>query len=111
MNTKNHVNIMNAGPIWVSAEYLGGLVAIHSLPNSKYQPVLAGVTIKFLRPATSDTTAETIFPNKDAKLMRESLLSKGRFDFSIHILVRNSIGKNVAEVDGDYVIKDFSNLM
>ncbi len=43
--------------------------------------------------------------------MRESLLSKGRFDFSIHILVRDGIGKIVAEVDGDYVIKDFSNLM
>ncbi len=59
------------------------------------------VTIKFLKPATSDTTAETIFPDKDAKLMRESLFSEGRFDFSIHILVRDSIGKIVAEVDGD----------
>ena len=43
--------------------------------------------------------------------MRESLLSKGRFDFSIHIPVRDGIVKIVAEVDGDYVIKDFSNLM
>ena len=111
VNTQNHVNIMHAGPIWMAAEYLGGLVAFHNLPNFKYQPVVAGVTIKFLRPATSDITAETIFPDKDATLMRESLLSEGRFDFSIHILVRDSIGKIVAEVDGDYVIKDFSNLM
>ena len=43
--------------------------------------------------------------------MRESLLSLGRFDFSIHIVVRDSIGKIVAEADSDYVVKDFSNLM
>ncbi len=42
MNTQNHVNIMHAGPIWMAAEYLGGLVAFHILPNSKYQPVVAG---------------------------------------------------------------------
>ena len=43
--------------------------------------------------------------------MRKLLLSMGRFDFSIHIVVRDSIEKIVAEVDGDFVIKDFSNLM
>ena len=51
MNTQNYVNIMHARPIWVAAEYLGGLGAFHNLPNFKYQPVVAGVTIKFLRPA------------------------------------------------------------
>ncbi|MAH73816.1 MAG: hypothetical protein CBC09_06870 [Cellvibrionales bacterium TMED49] len=110
-NTKNHVNIMHAGPIWMAAEYLGGLVAFHNLFDSKYQPVVAGVTIKFVRPATSDITAETIFSEEDAKSMRESLLSAGRFDFSIHIVLRDSIGRIVAEADGDYVIKDFTNLM
>ncbi|MBV32653.1 MAG: hypothetical protein CMK36_04365 [Porticoccaceae bacterium] len=111
VNTKNHVNIMHAGPIWMAAEYLGGLVAFHNLSDSKYQPVVAGVTIKFLRPATSDITAETIFSDEDAKLMRKSLLTVGRFDFSIHIVLRDSVGKIVAEADGDYVVKDFSNLM
>jgi|TARA_A100001015_G_scaffold225647_1_gene254766 hypothetical protein len=102
---------MHAGPIWMAAEYLGGLVAFHNLPDSKYQLVVVGVTIKFMRPATPNITAETIFPDKDGRLMKKSLLSMGRFDFSIDIVVRDSIGRIVAEVDGDLVNKDFSNLM
>jgi uncharacterized protein (TIGR00369 family) len=71
VNTQNHVNILHAGPIWMAVEYLGRLVALHNLSNYKYQPVVAGVTIKFLRSVTSDITAEEMFPDKDAKLMRE----------------------------------------
>ena len=39
--------------------------------------------------------------------MRKLLLSMGRFDFSTHIVVRDSIEKIVAKVDGDFVIKIF----
>ena len=44
-NTKNHVNIFHAGPMWMTAEYLGGLIAAHNLDDPKYQPVIAGLNI------------------------------------------------------------------
>ena len=73
-NTKNHVNIVHAGPMWMTAEYLGGLIAADNLSNPKYQPVIAGLNIKFLRPAMTDITAETEFTADDAAAMKKGTL-------------------------------------
>ncbi|MFQ3346125.1 MAG: hypothetical protein ACI89A_000663 [Porticoccaceae bacterium] len=110
-NTKNHVNIFHAGPIWMTAEYLGGLIAVHNLDDPKYQPVIAGLSIKFLRPAMTDITAETEFSPGDASAMKAALEATGRFAYKLHIVIKDTAGKVVAEADGDYLIKDFSNLM
>jgi hypothetical protein len=59
----------------------------------------------------TDITAETEFTADDAAAMKKALESTGRFDFTNHNVVRDTAGKVVAEADGDYVVKDFSNLM
>ena len=110
-NTKNHVNIFHAGPMWMTAEYLGGLIAAHNLDNPAYQPVIAGLDIEFLRPAMTDITAETVFTEQDAAAMKAALAETGRFDYTLHIEVKDAAGKVVAEAKGDYVVKDFSNLL
>ena len=110
-NTKNHVNIFHAGPMWMTAEYLGGLIAAHNLDDPKYQPVIAGLNIKFLRPAMTDITAETEFSPADASAMKDALEATGRFAYKLHVVIKDTAGKVVAEADGDYLIKDFSNLM
>jgi len=110
-NTKNHVNIFHAGPMWMTAEYLGGLIATHNLDDPKYQPVIAGLNITFLRPAMTDITAETEFSPADALTMKTALESTGRFSYTLHIVIKDTTGKVVAEADGQYVVKDFSNLM
>lgn len=110
-NTKNHVNIFHAGPMWMTAEYLGGLIAAHNLDDPKYQPVIAGLNITFLRPAMTDITAETEFSPADALTMKTALESTGRFSYTLHIVIKDTTGKVVAEADGQYVVKDFSNLM
>ena len=110
-NTKNHVNIFHAGPMWMTAEYLGGLIATHNLDDPKYQPVIAGLNITFLRPAMTDITAETEFSPADALTMKTALESTGRFFYTLHIVIKDTTGKVVAEADGQYVVKDFSNLM
>jgi acyl-coenzyme A thioesterase PaaI-like protein len=97
--------------MWMAAEYLGGLIATHNLDNPKYQPVVAGLNIKFMRPAMTDITAETEFTVEDAKTMKASLETTRCYNFTIHIIVKDTAGKIVAEADGDYVVKDFSNLM
>ena len=110
-NTKNHVNIFHAGPMWMTAEYLGGLIATHNLDDPKYQPVIAGLNITFLRPAMTDITAETEFSPADALTMKTALESTGRFSYTLHIVIKDTTGKVVAEADGQYVVKDFSDLM
>ena len=110
-NTKNHVNIFHAGPMWMTAEYLGGLIAAHNLDDPKYQPVIAGLNITFLRPAMTDITAETKFSSADASAMKVALENTGRFAYTLNIVIKDTAGKVVAEADGNYVVKNFSNLM
>ena len=97
--------------MWMTAEYLGGLIAAHNLDDPKYQPVIAGLNITFLRPAMTDITAETEFSPADALAMKTALEATGRFSYTLHIVIKDTTGKVVAEADGQYVVKDFSNLM
>ena len=97
--------------MWMTAEYLGGLIAAHNLDDPKYQPVIAGLNITFLRPAMTDITAETEFSPADALTMKTALESTGRFSYTLHIVIKDTTGKVVAEADGQYVVKGFSNLM
>ena len=109
-NTKNHVNIFHAGPMWMTAEYLGGLIAAHNLDDPKYQPVIAGLNITFLRPAMTDITAETEFSPADALAMNTELEATCSFSYKLHIVIKQNDGNMVAETDGHSVIKDYSNL-
>jgi hypothetical protein len=43
--------------------------------------------------------------------MSTALELTGRYDFSIHIIIKDINEKVVAEADGKYVVKDFSNLL
>ena len=59
----------------------------------------------------TDITAETLFTEQDAAAMKVALADTGRFDYTLHIEVKDAAGKIVAEAKGDYVVKDFSNLL
>ena len=110
-STQNHLGVLHAGPIWMVAEYLGGLVVMDNLEDRKYQPVVANLTINFLRPSMTDAEAELRFSDTEAEAMRTSLDSTGHYEFSAPIIVKDKHEKTVAEARGNYVVKDFSNLM
>ena len=110
-NVQNHLSIFHAGPIWMAAEYLGGLVVLHNIDVKKYQPVVSGLDIKFIRPAVSDIVSDLTFSTEDANEMRNSLDITGRYEFTTSIIVRDTNSNIVAEAEGNYTIKDFSNLL
>ena len=110
-NVQNHLKVFHAGPIWMASEYLGGLLVLHNVDAKKYQPVVAGLDIRFMRPALSDIVSEVIFANEQVDKMRESLDSAGRHDFSTKIVVRDTNATIVAEAEGKYTVKDFSHLL
>ena len=110
-NVQNHLSIFHAGPIWMAAEYMGGLVVLHNIDVKKYQPVVSGLDIKFIRPAVFDIVSELTFSTEEADEMRNSLDITGRYEFTTSIIVRDTNSNIVAEAEGNYTIKDFSNLL
>jgi len=110
-NVQNHLKIFHAGPIWMAAEYLGGLIVLHNTDVKKYQPVVSGLDIKFIGPALSDIVSEVIFSYKEVDKMRKSLDLTGRYDFTTNIVVKDTNANLVAEAEGNYSVKDFSNLL
>ena len=47
----------------------------------------------------------------DLNAMKTALEATGRFSYTLHIVIKDTAGKVVAEAEGQYVVKDFSNLM
>ena len=84
---------------------------LHNVDAQKYQPVIAGLDMRFMRPASSDIVSEVIFSNEQVDKMRESLDSAGRHDFTTKIFVKDTNAIIVAEAEGKYTVKDFSHLL
>ena len=74
-------------------------------PDKKYVPVVRSLDIKFMRPALSDITAETRFPDDRVEAMVSSLKATGRHDFGLCAVIRDADGEVVAETKACYAVR------
>ena len=107
-NNKNHVGIMHAGPIWMTAEYVGALVVMHNC-NDDFQPVVGSLDIKFINPAKGGIYAELLFGDDKVRIMKQDLLLHGKHKYEATITLRNENGEKIAEAKGTYFVRDFLN--
>jgi len=110
-NTKNHVNIMHAGPTIIAAECLGGLIVFRNVVDPKFQVVVSNVQVKFLRPGLTDIVAETKFSKEDAQAMNTALSTIGRHQFTIRVDIKDRNGALLGQSICDYVIRDFTGIL
>jgi acyl-coenzyme A thioesterase PaaI-like protein len=107
-NNKNHVGIMHAGPIWMTAEYVGALVVMHNC-NDDFQPVVGSLDIKFINPAKGGIYAELLFGDDKVRIMKQDLLLHGKHKYEATITLRNENEEKIAEATGTYFVNDFLN--
>ena len=107
-NNKNHVGIMHAGPIWMTAEYVGALVVMHNC-NDDFQPVVGSLDIKFINPAKGGIYAELLFGDDKVRIMKQDLLLHGKHKYEATITLRNENEEKIAEATGTYFVRDFLN--
>ena len=107
-NNKNHVGIMHAGPIWMTAEYVGALVVMHNC-NDDFQPVVGSLDIKFINPAKGGIYAELLFGDDKVRIMKKDLLLTGKHKFETTVILRNENEHKIAEARGTYFERDFLN--
>jgi len=104
-NNKNHMQTMAAPIQWAIAEMLGGLVWFVSQASDKHVPIMKSMNIDFLKPATSDIIAETVFTEADVQIMKEGLAKDDRYDFELKAVVKDSNDVIVSETVGQYAIR------
>ena len=110
-NTKasgNHIGIMHAGPIWMTAEYLGGLVVMHNC-NDEFQPVVGSLDIKFINPVRGGIYAELFFGDNLVRIMKKDLSLTGKHKFETTVILRNENEDKIAEARGTYFVRNFLN--
>ena len=107
-NNKNHVGIMHAGPIWMTAEYVGALVVMHNC-NDDFQPVVGSLDIKFINPAKGGIYAELLFGDDKVRIMKQDLLLHGKHKYEATITLRNENEEKIAEARATYFVRDFLN--
>ena len=107
-NNKNHVGIMHAGPIWMTAEYVGALVVMHNC-NDDFQPVVGSLDIMFIIPAKGGIYAELLFGDDEVRIMKQDLLLNGKHKFETTVILRNENEHKIAEARGTYLVRNFLN--
>ena len=107
LKIKNHLNIMHAGPIWMTAEYLGGLVVMHNCESSQFQPVVANLENNFINPANSGIYGELEFDEIAVKALRQDLESSGQHKFETKVIIRDEAEQIIAKAQGIYVVRNF----
>ncbi|WP_109506586.1 YiiD C-terminal domain-containing protein [Nocardioides speluncae] len=101
----NHFGAMYAGVLFTVGEVLGGGLAISTFDSSAYYPLVKGLDIRFLKPATTDITATaSIDPDTVAKVtaMAEE---NGKADFVLEAELTDTNGVVVARTVGDYQLR------
>jgi thioesterase domain-containing protein len=75
----NHVGMMYAGSLFTLAEFPVGELFVPQLDSSKAILVLGKASIKYIKPALTDITAEFSFPEDTLEKMYQGVEQNGKY--------------------------------
>ena len=101
----NHISTIHAAIQWAASEVLGGLVMMSALEGLPFFAVVKNVSIDFKRPARTDVTTETLFGADEAARFKADFEKNGEAEFSLHCVVRDEDGVEVAIAQGGYLAR------
>lgn len=102
---KNHFGVIYAGSLFTVAEMLGGVIGFTSLSMDGFVPLVKGLDIRFLRPATTTVTASTSLSDDEIARVRSEAEANGKADFELVCEIVDENGVVVASTRGDYQIR------
>jgi len=101
----NHVGTMYAGALFTLAEMMGGAVAMVYFIEHNFIPIVKGLNIKFLKPATSDITATYAMTAEEVARIIAECKEKGKADYSISLELKDQTGLVVSVSEGLYQVR------
>lgn len=105
----NHFGAMYAGVLFTVGEVLGGGLAISTFDSSAFYPIVKGLDIRFLKPATTDITASTSIDADTIAKVAATAEETGKADFVLEAELTDTNGVVVARTVGDYQLRRFGS--
>lgn len=99
---QNHIGIMYAGALFTVAEIPGGALFMSAFDMSKCYPILADLSIKFVKPATTDVHVEARLSEEDIARVNAELESLGKSNYVLDLELRDTSGTVVATTHATY---------
>jgi thioesterase domain-containing protein len=104
----NHVGTMYAGALFTLAELPGGAMFLTTFDASRFYPIIKGMDIKFVRPATTDITVEVRLDPKIASEIQEKASEAGKADYEWDCELRDANGQIVCVSSNRYQLRSIA---
>lgn len=101
----NHVGTMYAGALFTLAELPGGAIFISTFDASQFYPLIKGMEIKFVKPATTDITVEVRLSPDEAKKIQAKADEVGKADYDWDCELKDANGQVVAVSSNRYQLR------
>lgn len=104
-NNMNHVGIMYAGSIFILLEMSGAALFATTYDFTKYTLINRGMSIRYLKPATTAIRCHLTISEEDAKKMMQSIDENGKGTWPLKSVAVDENGVEVAESECDYYVR------
>ena len=99
---KNHIGTMYAGALFTLAEIPGGAIFMSAFDMTKFFPIVAEMTIKYLKPATTDIYVEVTMSEDEIERITKEATDNGKSTFILEKELKDENGVVVAITTGTY---------
>lgn len=101
----NHIGSMYAGALFTLAEIPGGALYLSSFDTERFYPVVKEMTIRFLKPATTDATVEITLSADAIAAIEAEAAARGKAEYVLEGEIRDAAGQVVAASRGVYQLR------
>ena len=103
-NHLNHVGIMYAGTHFMLMEVAGAALFLATYGIEKFLPINKGMSIRFLKPATTDISCELRIDSGDAQEKLRPIEEKGKGEWILDMTVTDANGTTVSSSTCTYFL-------
>ena len=103
----NHIGIMYGGSRFILAEFSGGVIYFASFDHTKFYPIVKEVSIRYLRPATTDVTLEVGLSSEEVEAIVEEAEKNGKKDWAMNLELKDAQGEVCCVVQGTWQLRKF----
>lgn len=101
----NHVGTMYAGALFTLAELPGGAIFLSTFDASRFFPLIKGMEIKFLKPATTDIVVEVRLSPEQAAKIQDEANEHGKANYDWDCELKDANGQVVAVSSNRYQLR------
>ena len=101
----NHVGTMYAGALFTLAELPGGAIFLTTFDVGSFYPIIKGMEIKFVKPATTDVTVEVKLDLDEAAKIQAAANEAGKADYDWDCEVKDANGQVVCVTSNRYQLR------